>query len=286
MSTPYKKIKLANGGKMDNTIDNVGVGVASAFGPWWGALAKGGVEASKKIAGDGMNENKNMLAYEVDPFKHIKSIGAGFKDPKRFLETIPIYGTMQAGKRMKREAVAKKAEAERAAKVIPTQGELMAFDKANLQNPGFKKGGVMPGSRSIVRGGELTPIGDGAVKVKADAPSKTDSVELEKAFVDHNEVIKDNKVFSDKVKLGDGKSVAKSAEDAIKSKTNVPQKLDSLFRRQQSKSIKKTVPIQMKNPGVSRSKTSTTKAIVKKLAGKMPSRTINRDGGTNNGESW
>lgn len=119
--------------KADDQIDSAGAGIASAFGPWWGALAQAGTEGSKKIRGDSMNVNKNMAAYELDPFKHVKSIKAGFKDPKRFLETIPIFGTVKAGSRMKQEALdAQEAEKRERAKIDGTRSSAF-YEMENLR---------------------------------------------------------------------------------------------------------------------------------------------------------
>jgi len=130
MNQPYNTFQQP---KADDQIDQVGAGIAGAFGPWWGALAQAGTEGSKRLRGDSMNVNKNMASYETDPFKHVKSLKAGFKDPKRFLETIPIYGTVAAGKRMKQEAMnAQEAEKRERAKIDGTRSSAF-YEMENLR---------------------------------------------------------------------------------------------------------------------------------------------------------
>lgn len=93
-------------------------------------------------------------------------------------------------------------------------------------------------------GGGLVPVSNDAVQVQANNPQATDSVELQDAFVDHNEII-DNKdrVFSDEVIAPSGTSVAKEAAKLEKMKSDsrrfgdsnnrIETKLNDLFKYQE-----------------------------------------------------
>lgn len=112
----------------------------------------------------------------------------------------------------------------------------------------FKHGGqLLAKSLSPVDGGSLEAISDDAVVVNADNPNETDSVELNNAYVDDNEVIdKENRVFSDSVFLPNGKSIAKEAKRLEKMKAedyefrfkksneHIEGKLNKLFEYQEA----------------------------------------------------
>jgi hypothetical protein len=135
MANPYKPIPLSGTNRTDQAIEQGGTAIAGAFGPWWGALAQAGGKLSTKVMGDKMDETKNAIGYELDPFKHLKSIAGGFKDPKRFLETIPLLGSGLAGKRIKREEMAaQQADANERAKADATRSS--AFYNAEMQRLG------------------------------------------------------------------------------------------------------------------------------------------------------
>ncbi len=117
--------------------------------------------------------------------------------------------------------------------------------KNYLENAGrMAKGGKLRSKLKVLHGGELDPISPDAVQVRANNPGATDSVELEQAFVDNNEII-DNKdrVFSDDLKLPTGKSIAQQAKILEKMKGSdrfsdsndrIEGKLNDLFNYQQS----------------------------------------------------
>lgn len=116
----------------------------------------------------------------------------------------------------------------------------------NLQQQSFANAG-----NKLAKGGTLNRISPDAVEVRANEPSKTDSVELDTAFVDHNEIIDNqNRVFSDVLKTPKGKTIAKEAKRLEKMKSNNPRfieadthidnKLTKLFEYQESKKRNKT----------------------------------------------
>ena len=110
--------------------------------------------------------------------------------------------------------------------------------------PTFENGGQLDNLKSsVMQGGQLTQISPDAVQVSANQPGKTDSVELENAFVDHGEIIdRENRVFSDKLKLPTGKTIAQEAKKLEKMKAAdarfatanefIDKRLDKLFATQ------------------------------------------------------
>lgn len=110
---------------------------------------------------------------------------------------------------------------------------------------GFKHGGNLPSKLKVVSGGTLNQISPDAVEVNATNPGLTDSVELDNAFVDNNEVIDNqDRVFSDVLTTPNGKSIASSAKRLEKMKsqssrfsdsnTFIDNKLNDLFNYQES----------------------------------------------------
>lgn len=150
-----------------------------------------------------------------------------------------VTGLIGANKAKKAEEQAKFERKEIMGLYNTTQG----FANAGNQ---FQHGGKMLSKKlNVVQGGSLNPVSKDAVEVNANNPQATDSVELENAFVDNNEIIdKKDRVFSDSVFLPSGKSVAKEAKRLEKMKSNssrfkaadkhIEQKLDNLFTYQES----------------------------------------------------
>jgi hypothetical protein len=115
----------------------------------------------------------------------------------------------------------------------------------------MKHGGTLLSKKlNVQSGGSLNPVSKDAVEVNASNPSLTDSVELDNAFVDNNEIIdKKDRVFSDELLSPSGKSIAKEAKklEKMKSKnarfndsnTRIDQKLDELFNYQESMKTRK-----------------------------------------------
>ena len=82
----YKKPvrSFADGGSMEfdatgrnkpenQMVDQIGQSTASAFGPWWGALAGAGTAMSQETMGDGRDKTKNAEGIFMDPFNQFKN---------------------------------------------------------------------------------------------------------------------------------------------------------------------------------------------------------------------
>ena len=244
-----KKKKLDTGGLVQYQQPNIGptqgaseqrLQQGAGAVPVWGQLAQATMKVSSSIKGDRTNGTKNAFANSFDPASGIaQSVDA--KDYKGAAITAinPIGGGFIQAKREKKEQARKREEYNRAFQT--TQAASLMENAAN-----FKDGGQILANRlGVQEGGSLSPISDNAVEVKANNPNQTDSVELDSAFVDHNEIIdKKNRVFSDEVKLPNGKTIAKEAKRLEKMKNDsfrfkssnsrLDHKLDNLFIYQES----------------------------------------------------
>ena len=74
---------------------------------------------------------------------------------------------------------------------------IMTNPESINQNPlGMFTGGQMPAQQTQLGGGKLQPLSNNAVEVKANNPGMTDSVDAGNVNLDNDEVLVDNKVFS------------------------------------------------------------------------------------------
>lgn len=99
-------------------------------------------------------------------------------------------------------------------------------------------GKLLANKLGVIDGGDLQPVSNDAVEVKADNPSSQDSVELQDAFVDDGEIIdRKNRVFSEV--LGYAKQAKKLERQKSKNvrfsdaNERIEQKLDALFQHQE-----------------------------------------------------
>lgn len=148
--------------------------------------------------------------------------------------SLGLVGKSATQERRKKERASRQIQAE-AAKAP----ELIA-------NARLAKGGKLASKLKVESGGQLNQVSEDAVEVQAFNPSQTDSVELENAFVDHNEIIDNqNRVFSDSIIAPSGRTVAKEAKrlEKMKGKNTssrfndfneyINSKLDNLFAYQE-----------------------------------------------------
>lgn len=144
-------------------------------------------------------------------------------------------------------ATQKKRLAQKQQQEFQQQAEWRMQNTPDSTIPTFKHGGRLDNA-DVVQGGEVQAISPDAVQVKANNPTQTDSVELDQAFVDHNEVIDNqDRVFSDSLKMPSGRTIAKEAArlEKMKSKqsrfnaanAHIDRKLDDLFNYQESQKV-------------------------------------------------
>ncbi len=221
--------------------------------------ASGGILDEKQLAG--MGAGAGLAGSLVSTFAPPTSIGGGVASGAlsgaASLSALGPAG-MAAGAvvgGVKGFVDAKKArEEEAAAKQFELEQTRLGGAAASRAGMSFKHGGkILAKHLNVQDGGSLSALSDDAVEVKATNPSETDSVELDQAFVDHNEVIdKKNRVFSDEVLMPDGKSVSKHAKRLERMKSDnkrftdanshIESKVDKLFDYQEAvkpKGIKK-----------------------------------------------
>lgn len=246
----YKKNKKrkASGGLLnqqqppsDQAIDALGTAGLSAagLGPIAAPIVQGGNMLNQAITGDGTDWRRNTIASSISPISRIKSLASG-----NAKEAIPIVGDIAKARRMKGEKLQQELAEQRA---------LNLTDATNQRAVrGFKNGGKLLAKRlQVQEGGNLQAVSNDAVEVNADQPNKTDSVELNNAFVDNNEIIDNqNRVFSDELKAPNGRTIAKEAKKLEKMKGKnarftesnafIDSKLDNLFAYQESMKVPST----------------------------------------------
>lgn len=240
------KGKFALGGDQSNDLQ---MQTARAI-PIWGKLAQLNIQGGRAIRGDGTNTAANIAGgFADEPSRVFNAIKSG-----NLVEAVPIVGDIATTKR-------KRKELDNANNLQQT-----GIKSSLIQNSGgLAKGGNLnsiPKKLKVIQGGSLNPISKDAVEVNANNPSQTDSVELQDAFVDNNEVIdKKNRVFSDEILGSSGRSIAKEAKRLEKMKSTssrfkdsndrIESQLDNLFNQQEQMKQDKTrvsKPIRNDNP--------------------------------------
>lgn len=231
-----KKKKLYEGGltqygqtqgETDKMVEDAAESV-----PLWGGVFNATRGATDMIKGDGTDATTSAIASAFSPSSGVTTAADyGSNEDVLIAAFNPIAGGVNNARLME-EAEAKRQNSINAA----IKGDAMSYAKG---------GQMLPDSAQLQKGGELKNISPDAVEVKATDPSKTDSVELNNAFVDDGEVIdRKARVYSDTLKLPTGKTVAKHAKQLEKMKSlnsrfeganqHIDTKLDSLFNYQEA----------------------------------------------------
>jgi len=244
------------GGNSAFTEGLKGVPVVGGFATFGGAVSdigksQVGVDYAGANTGDNKADDFNQWgAAQLSPSTFISGLvegnAKGDYTTEEALSSFFTFGANQ-GEINRRAAERRRPELDR-----QRRKEFLDMSKAKVQNydtmgttQQFKFGGRL-GQVGYAQGGQLNPISQDAVEVKANNPNMTDSVELSNAFVDNNEMIntKDGKVYSDKIKTPNGKTtIAKAAKKLEKMKsggkleafdTHIENKLNKLFQYQES----------------------------------------------------
>lgn len=238
-----KKYKYQMGGMTDDQVDQAGIGVASSIpflGPLWGALATAGVGASKSIAGDGTNLNKNIAAGYVDPFNQFKGNNTG----RDWLQSFALPGTDVIRKAKDRKAKALEEQMvnrDRTNKAYRDYSNtvLQSYPSMGVEAAGYyaKYGGKIPSylTNALAEGGEV---------IMSDVPPSTDNnggvqplaSDVSKFYGDSHEAQSggvgfqansDSYIFSDSLRTSDGLTYAKQAEQIGRQKGKFEKKLQN-----------------------------------------------------------
>lgn len=218
-----KKKKLKNGAFMEDLLNNKGA--VGGVGNMIGSSISAGPSPSR-----GASVGGGALSGAATGFQIGGPVGAGI-------------GAVAGGIKGWLDA-----DANEDAITASKRAQESSNDKFLLNNARMKHGGkILAKNLNVQEGGRLNAISDNAVEVQANNPNETDSVELDNAYVDNDEVIdRQNRVFSDSIFLPNGKSIAKEAKRLEKQKAEdydvrfkaanerIEGKLDSLFNYQES----------------------------------------------------
>ena len=191
----------------EKATDQAGVQIAGAIGPWWGALAKVGTTASGHIRKDDTGSHaRGFIGDTVNPFHQFNSLqeGKGKEQTAAFLN--PVMASHLAADRRKQAALSKKrlemVERQKAGQQKLAQYNVNGniYAKYGTQ---FPMGGDLPTPTDQGQGEQLAsnmaqyhgPNHDnGGIELDTDQNAQPD-IEVE-----GQEVIKDNMVFSNRLR--------------------------------------------------------------------------------------
>lgn len=204
----------------EKATDQAGTQIAGAIGPWWGALAKVGTTASSHIRkDDDVSHAQGFLGDTVNPFHQFNSFQEGKSREKTAAFLNPVMASHLAADRRKKVAVDKKRE-----KVLEmrrnSQDILAGYNTAGNQyyakfGMQFPMGGDLPTPTDQGSGEQLAsnmaqyhgPTHEGG-GIELDTDQNADA-DIE---VEGTEVIKDNMVFSNRLRPSkDVKNIVKSS---------------------------------------------------------------------------
>ena len=192
----------------EKKTDEAGVQIAGAIGPWWGALAKVGTTASGHIRkDDNVSHAQGFLGDTVNPFHQFTSFQEGRGKEKTAAFLNPVMASHLAADRRKRIAVNKKREEEAELK-RNSQYMLGKYNTAGNQyyakyGMKFPAGGNLPYPTD---GSEVNQLSsnmaqyEGSTHANGGIELDTDQDQQPDIEVEGTEVIKDNMVFSNRLR--------------------------------------------------------------------------------------
>lgn len=125
--------------------DQTGEAIASAIGPWWGALAKVGTGASRAIIGTGSDSSKNGVGTIVNPFNQFENNRNSRDVALSFIN--PIASGLEKGQRRQKEY---QNQQNQQLVGLQQQGQKVL---ANYPTNGYGKYGM-----SFAKGGEIGSV--------------------------------------------------------------------------------------------------------------------------------
>jgi hypothetical protein len=184
--------------KEEADVDALGTSVASAIGPWWGALAGVGTYASKELKGDSTNTFETTLGEAADPFSQFKGDNAGdialnFLVGKNFWDSASGKTSDDA-----KEAIAVKKRAADAERIRGYQGALANYNTSGYGKYGMKfpNDGQLPYTTD---GSEVNQLASNVAQYEGDT-HENGGIQLDNgAEIEDEEVVKDDMVLSDRL---------------------------------------------------------------------------------------
>lgn len=131
-SNPNNKYQSAS----DQRVDQAGNSVASAIGPWWGALAQAGEYTSKTAKGNGTNQWNLAIGNADDPFNAFKADYGPGNNTVRTARSILTGGmsrvfTSHKGAQQNRAAIENQKNAFRASQLSANKQQYDAIQQQN-----------------------------------------------------------------------------------------------------------------------------------------------------------
>lgn len=200
----YRRKKYRTGGRFDSSVDSISNTALNSAVPGLGQIIQLTQQLGQSAKGDGTTIGGNITNDFLDPLSGIKDALAG-----NFKESIPIVGGIFEKKRRDKELEKENiAESELQKKNLMKISEniLGLYPTRGNQDIEFKKGGELNSNGiDILEGGETQDLAAGiskfvgrthennGIKLDTDGDLNTD------AEVENAEIIKGDKIFSDKL---------------------------------------------------------------------------------------
>ena len=209
----------------EKATDQAGTQIASAIGPWWGALAKVGTTASGHIRkDDNVSHAQGFLGDTVNPFHQFNSLQEGKSREKTAAFLNPVMASHLAADRRKKAALNRKREKEAEMK-RNSQYALGQYNTAGNQyyakyGMKFPAGGLLPyptdGSDVNQLSSNMAQY-EGSTHENGGIELDTDKDQQPDIEVESQEVIKDNMVFSNRLRPSkDIKNIVRDSGVSVK----------------------------------------------------------------------
>jgi hypothetical protein len=188
----------------EKQTEEIGVGVASALGPWWGALAKVGTTASNYVReDDNVSQAQGFVADTLNPFHQFNSLREGASREKVMSFLNPVGASHLAARRKKKVAQQKALE-ERIALFKNSDDILADYPVYGVGKYGMKfpAGGLLPYPTD---GSDVNQLASNVAQYNG-ATHENGGIDLDvnndyepEIEIEDKEVIKDNMVLSNRL---------------------------------------------------------------------------------------
>lgn len=189
----------------EQQTEAIGTSVASAIGPWWGALAKVGTTGSKYLReDDNVSHAQGFLADQLDPFHQFNSLKDGSAREKVTSFLNPVAASHFAADRRKKEAQTRermaRIERDQQSQEVLANYPIYGVGKYGLK---FPNGGYLP---TPTDDSEINPLASNVAEYNG-STHENGGIDLDinqdnqpEIEVENKEVIKDNMVLSNRLK--------------------------------------------------------------------------------------
>lgn len=217
----YLKGKTGLGG----IAEDAAASTLNAFFPMAGDATKLLGQVGKTIKGDGTDVTKNLIGNILNPLNSINKVAEG-----RFLEAIPYFGSFAEAEAANNE-MKRIVDEQRANDIKSNQSRSQTILNGYPTNGiRYEMGGNLLHDLSIKKGGKAIPLSKNSAIFEGNSHNEG-GIDLAKngkviAEVEKDEVIKDDKIYSDALFYKNNLTFAKQAEKLSKNKGEMEKALE------------------------------------------------------------